>query len=160
MKKLYLGLILATASSSALADSLVYGGVATGQYTQDGDSGATYTMHVGTGILPFVGLEAGMTQFGEVTLDNGDKSKSTSYFVAARPSIDIGPIRVFAKGGLQKWSQEINGSKVDDGINVTYGVGADYFLSGPLTLGASYESTRINGKDVGNFMLNFSVNLL
>ena len=85
-------------------DALVYGGASAGQSDLGGESSTSYNVHVGTGILPFIALEAGFQDFGEfknATYDNvkRDLQASTVYF-AVKPSMDFGPLHVYARAGL------------------------------------------------------------
>ena len=59
MKKTLLALALIGASATASADSWIYGGASVGQADLANDSSTSYNVHVGTGILPLIGLEAG-----------------------------------------------------------------------------------------------------
>lgn len=64
MKKTLLALALASVSVTATADSLIYGGVQAGSADYRGDSSTVYGAHIGTGILPFIGLEMGAWNLG------------------------------------------------------------------------------------------------
>ncbi|WP_155488887.1 outer membrane beta-barrel protein, partial [Vibrio harveyi] len=98
MKKTLLAVALLSASSAAMADSWIYGGASVGQSDFKGETDTSYSVHVGTGILPIIGIEAGITQHGEFKIA-GQETKLTSYYAALKPSIDFGPLHVYAKGG-------------------------------------------------------------
>ncbi|KGK19846.1 outer membrane beta-barrel protein [Vibrio navarrensis] len=165
MKKTLLALALVGASSTAMADSWIYGGATVGQSDFKGESGTSYSVHAGTGILPIIGIEAGLTQHGTFDIKySGTKhdTKLRSYYAALKPSIDVGPLHVWAKGGLHQWDKEVTGlsAQDDDGIDIMYGVGAEYFIFGPLSVGASYMNYTIDKDDVGIFSLNATIHLL
>ncbi|WP_136486556.1 porin [Vibrio sp. H11] len=158
MKKTLLALALLSASSTALADSWIYGGASVGQADYKGDESTSYNIHVGTGILPIVGLEAGYTDFGDFDVDGNSFDASTVY-VALKPSIDFGPLHVYARGGVHRWETEVNGNK-DDDIDIMYGVGAEYFLMGPVSVGASYHKYEVDNGSIDTFSLNATFHFL
>ncbi|SDH11518.1 Outer membrane protein beta-barrel domain-containing protein [Vibrio xiamenensis] len=166
MKKTLLALALIGASASASADSWIYGSASVGQATLNGESSTSYNIHVGTGILPFIGLEAGLQNYGDfdnVRYDGAVRDlKGTSYYVAAKPSLDFGPLHVYAKAGLHAYtleSQHNDGYKEDD-IGIMYGVGAEYFMAGPISVGASYNVYSFKEDDAENFSLNATFHFL
>ncbi|WP_394125715.1 outer membrane beta-barrel protein [Vibrio hepatarius] len=163
MKKTLLALALIGASATASADSWIYGSASVGQADLGNESSTSYNVHVGTGILPFIGLEAGYQNFGDFDNVNyggvvRDLEGSAVYF-AAKPSIDFGPLHVYAKAGLH--SYELSGGNFkEDEIDMMYGVGAEYFVMGPISLGASYNVFSMKEEDVKNFSLNATFHFL
>ncbi|EEX92625.1 hypothetical protein VIOR3934_04699 [Vibrio orientalis CIP 102891 = ATCC 33934] len=163
MKKTLLALALIGASATASADSWIYGSASVGQADLGNESSTSYNVHVGTGILPFIGLEAGYQNFGDFDGVNyggviRDLEGSAVYF-AAKPSIDFGPLHVYAKAGLH--SYELSGGNFkEDEIDMMYGVGAEYFVMGPISLGASYNVFSMKEEDVKNFSLNATFHFL
>ncbi|MGD8109224.1 porin family protein [Vibrio sp. TRT 21S02] len=167
MKKTLLALALIGASATASADSWIYGSASVGQGDMGGDSSTSYNVHVGTGILPFIGLEAGYQNHGEftnITYGNlaGINLEGRSVYFAAKPSIDFGPLHVYAKAGLHSYELKgINGTNFnEDEIDTMYGVGAEYFIMGPISLGASYSIYSMKEEDVKNFSLNATFHFL
>ena len=162
MKKTLLALALIGASSTAMADSWVYGGASAGQSSLGSEDATSYNIHAGTGILPFIGLEAGYTDHGKFEFAAGDVKASSVYF-AIKPSINFGPLQVYAKGGVHSWDLTgPNGTKFsdDDGYDMMYGVGADYAVFGPISLGANYMTYVMDKEDVNTFSLTASFNFL
>lgn len=157
MKKTLLALALIGASATASADSWIYGGASVGQADLANDSSTSYNIHVGTGILPLVGLEAGFQNFGEFdNIEYGSfsgKLEGSGVYFAAKPSIDFGPLHVYAKGGVHSYELTGTGFKEDE-IDMMYGVGAEYFVMGPVSFGASYTVFAMKEKDVKNLSLN------
>ncbi|ASA54512.1 outer membrane beta-barrel protein [Vibrio gazogenes] len=160
MKKTLIGLALLGASTSALADSWIYGGASVGQSDFKGEHGTAYNIHVGTGILPLIGLEAGFTKFDEIDVSPANKTEATTGYFAIKPSIDFGPLHVYAKGGLHAWDEKVNGAKVDDGVDLMYGVGVEYFMMGPISIGASYQTYVMDDDDMKTFNLNATFHFL
>ncbi|MBA5761664.1 porin family protein [Vibrio sp. 404] len=163
MKKTLLALALLGASATASADSWIYGGASAGQADLGNDSSTSYNVHVGTGILPFIGLEAGYQKFGEFDNVNYDGQSrdldGSAVYFAAKPSIDLGPLHVYAKAGVH--SYELKGTNFkEDEVDVMYGVGAEYFLMGPVSIGASYNVFSLKEEDVKNFSLNATFHFL
>jgi len=160
MKKTLIGLVLALAATSANADSWIYGGASAGQSDYKGVHGTAYSVHMGTGILPFIGVEGGITKFDGLDTAPGQETKANSAYLALKPSLDFGPLHIYAKAGLHKWDEKVNGSKVDDGIDIMYGVGAEYFIMGPLSVGASFQRYVLDDDDMDTFMLNATFHFL
>ena len=165
MKKTLLALALIGVSATASADALIYGGASAGQSTLGGETSSSYNVHVGTGILPFIALEAGYQNFGEfknTTYDNvkRDLEASAVYF-AVKPSMDFGPLHVYGKAGLHSYElKDKNSDFNEDEIDMTYGVGAEYSVMGPVTLGVSYNVFSMKKENVENFSLNATFHFL
>ncbi len=79
-----------------MADSWLYGGVMGGQNSLGNEEETAMGIHVGTGILPLIGIEAGYwdlgsfdsVKYGGRDLTNTDASTA---YPAIKPSIDFGP---------------------------------------------------------------------
>ncbi|MDC0610741.1 porin family protein [Vibrio sp.] len=160
MKKTLAGFALALVATSANADSLLYGGASAGESTYKGDHGTAYSVHLGTGILPFIGIEGGITKFNSIDTAPGQETEASTAYLALKPSLDFGPLHIYAKGGLHKWDEKVNGQKIDDGVDLMYGVGAEYFLSGSLSIGFSYQRYVMDSDDMGTFMFNASFHFM
>ncbi|MGL4380957.1 MAG: outer membrane beta-barrel protein [Vibrio sp.] len=159
MKKTLLALALLGASSTAIADSWIYGGASIGRSDFEGKSGTSYSVHAGTGILPIIGLEGGYVNHGDFDIGAVEYSASSLYF-AVKPSFDFGPLHVYAKGGIHSWDIDANRGKSDDGVDVMYGVGAEYFIMGPLSVGASYMNYTMDSRDVSTISFNATLHFL
>ncbi len=158
MKKSLLTLALMSIAGTAAADALVYGGAMIGQSRYDGETATSSEIHVGTGILPFIGVEGGYVNHGEFDI-NGGNFKASSLYAALRPSIDFGPLHVYGRAGIHSWDSEF-GSIEDDGIDPMYGVGAEYAVYGPFSVGASYHIYKLDGEDVENFSVTATFHFL
>lgn len=90
MKKTLLALALLGASSTAMADSWIYGGASVGQSDYEGKHGTAYSVHAGTGILPFIGLEAGYVNHGDFEINATQELSASSLYFAVKPSMDFG----------------------------------------------------------------------
>ena len=159
MKKTLLALALVGTSTFAMADAWLYGGANIGQAGFDSDSATTTGLHIGTGILPIIGIEAGYQNHGSAGFSDFDVDSSSSLYLAIKPSIDFGPLHVYAKGGLHSYELKADGFKQDD-VDIMYGVGAEYFIFGPLSVGASYQNFKMKDDDSGVFTLNATIHLL
>ncbi|MGO1297693.1 MAG: outer membrane beta-barrel protein [Vibrio sp.] len=157
MKKTILALALIGASTSAFADSWIYGGASVGTAKIDGVDGTAYNIHAGTGLLPIIGVEAGLNKFD--SFDHRSDLSFNDTYIALKPSINFGPLQVYAKGGLHKWDKDSdNGS--DDGYDVMYSVGADYEVFGPISVGANYSNYKMDHDDMETYNLTVSFNIL
>jgi opacity protein-like surface antigen len=170
MKKTLLALALVGASTSAFADAWLYGGVSAGRADYNGNSDTPMGFHVGTGILPIIGVEGGYWKHGNYDMAEGTSTgyaEMGSWYAALKPSIDIGPIQLYAKGGFHYYNADykgnLNGS--DSGTDFMYGVGAEYFVTDMLSVGASWQ--RFNGiktsfsndKDLDSFTINATLHI-
>ncbi|WP_100751862.1 outer membrane beta-barrel protein [Vibrio salilacus] len=164
MKKTLLALALISASTTVSADSWIYGSASVGQADLGNESSTSYNVHVGTGILPLIGLEAGYQDFGDFkNVNYGGVTrdiKGSGVYFAAKPSIDFGPLHVYGKAGLHSYELTGNGGFKEDEIDIMYGVGAEYFVMGPISLGASYNVFSMKEEDVKNFSLNATFHFL
>ncbi|WP_159652049.1 porin family protein [Vibrio atypicus] len=165
MKKTLLALMVMGVSASAHADSWLYAGIQGGKSNLESESSTAYGLHVGTGILPFIGLEAGYFNHGSIDLEARNTSGSadfSSFYAAAKPSIDFGPLHIYAKGGINTYNVEYTGSlssiSNDSGVGLMYGVGAEYNIFPGLTVGASYQSFGFEIDGSGNNVDSFTVN--
>lgn len=167
MKKTLLALALASVATTANADSLIYGGAQFGSAETEapGSSTATdestvYGAHVGTGLLPFIGLEAGIWNLGSYTYSNGVKADYSSVYFAVKPSLDFGPLHVYAKAGLNSWSAEYNTVADDDGYDPYYGVGAEISVFPMLTIGVGYNNFDVADQTIDFVALNATIHFL
>ncbi|PJC87996.1 hypothetical protein CSW98_02425 [Vibrio sp. HA2012] len=160
MKKTLLTLALAGFATTASADALLYGGANVGHSDLNGETGTSSTVYVGTGILPFLGIEAGYTNLGSFDTAAGVETKATTKFVAVRPSVDLGPLHIYGRAGLQAWETETTGEPDDDGVDIMYGIGAEYFIMGPFSVGAGYEVYEMDNDEVETFTLNATFHFL
>ncbi|MGO2508208.1 MAG: outer membrane beta-barrel protein [Vibrio hibernica] len=144
MKRTLLALALATVATSASADSWLYAGANYGvaDYTENGtDSHSVYGLNVGTGILPFIGVEAGYWDLG-----SSHGSDLTALYLGIKPSINVGPLEFYGKLGANKYDVTSGSTKEsDDGYDVMYGAGVEYTVfdslpGGSLSLGLAYNS--------------------
>ncbi|WP_104399031.1 outer membrane beta-barrel protein [Vibrio penaeicida] len=159
MKKTLLALALMGAATTANADSWLYGGINAGQSDLNGNAATAMSAHVGTGILPIIGVEAGFWNHGK--FDGG--TEASSVYAALKPSIDFGPLHVYAKGGIHNFKLDNNGTKAGDGTKLMYGVGVEYFVMDMLSVGGSYQQFKFdenNIDSIGSFTLNATIHFL
>ncbi|CAE6901765.1 OmpA-like transmembrane domain [Vibrio sp. B1FLJ16] len=157
---------LALCSTSVLADSWLYAGGQIGQSDIEGESDTTYGIHVGTGILPLIGIEAGYFNHGKVGLNldgNRGDGDFSSLYLAIKPSIDLGPFHIYAKGGINAFDVDYKGTlsflDKDDGVSYMYGVGAEYFVFDNLSIGASYQAFGVDIDSDSNSVDSFTGNV-
>lgn len=158
-KKLVIALSALLVTGMAQADSWLYGGVSVGKSDYRSKDSEAYGIHVGTGILPILGLEAGYVKHGDFNYYN-NKLKFSSLYAAVKPSIDIGPVQVYAKGGIHRWdvSGNFESSSKDD-YGLVYGVGAEYTVVPMFAVGVSYMNFRIKSHDLNSFNVTASLNV-
>jgi opacity protein-like surface antigen len=91
----------------------------------------------------------------------GETASSYNVYFAAKPSIDFGPLHVYAKAGLHSYKLEDSSAGFEeDEIDMMYGIGAEYFMAGPISIGASYNVFSLKEDDVKNFSINATFHFL
>lgn len=158
MKKTLLALALASVSVTATADSLIYGGVQAGSADYAGDSSTVYGAHIGTGILPFIGLEMGAWNLGSYDVAGAGSVDVSSVNFAVKPSIELGPLHVYGKAGLHSWEEK--GAFKDDGVDPFFGLGVEYNIFPMFTLGAGYNNFTVGNENIDFASVNLTVHFL
>lgn len=159
MKNILLTMLALLASSPVMADSLVYGGVSVGSSEYDSDNSISHSLFVGTGIMPWVGIEAGYAGFGKFDLGGG-KVDSESVYGAIKPNLNFGPVQVYAKLGLNSWVLEGDDDTSiadDDGLDAMWAIGADYTFLGPIALGVEYATYSFDKKDISTISMTATI---
>ncbi|MGF1764591.1 outer membrane beta-barrel protein [Aliivibrio kagoshimensis] len=165
MKKTLLALALMSVATTAAADSLIYGGVQVGSaeydFTTKKEDSTVYGAHIGTGILPFIGVEGGFWNLGSYTV-GAQEVDVTSVYAALKPSIDFGPFHVYGKAGVHRWAADYKGfSKTsDDDFDAYYGVGVEYSLIPMLTLGVGYNNFSVDDQNIDFIALSATIHFL
>ncbi|OCH19064.1 hypothetical protein A6E05_01555 [Aliivibrio sp. 1S165] len=157
MKKTLLALALASVSVTAAADSWIYGGAQVGSADYRGESSTVYGAHIGTGILPFIGLEMGAWNLGSYDVA-GQTTDVTSVNFAVKPSIDFGPLHVYGKAGMHSWEEK--GAFKDDGVDPFFGLGIEYNIIPMFTIGAGYNNFTVDDKNIDFASVNLTVHFL
>ena len=97
MRRTALALLLTGIAGTACADSWLYGGISAGASDLDSSSSQRYSIHAGTGILPFIGVEGGYTFHGSFEDQNTDLSAYS--FMASQANINWRPASVRKRWG-------------------------------------------------------------
>ncbi|OEF24113.1 outer membrane beta-barrel protein [Vibrio rumoiensis] len=164
MKKTLLALALLGAASPAFADSWIYAGgnIGSVDYSESGtDSDTAYGINVGTGILPFIGVEAGYWDLGKAA-----DADLTTLYIGIKPSINFGPVEVYGKLGANKY--DVSGGTViqdDDGYDMMYGVGVEYTVLdgiplGSLSVGLAYNNFGFDSFHADTYTLSATFHFL
>ncbi|GEA59974.1 outer membrane beta-barrel protein [Vibrio comitans] len=152
---------LMSVSSMVAADSWLYAGGAVGQSSFGSDDNTTFGLHVGTGILPIIGIEAGYWNHGKFKF-SGQEYDADSFYVGIKPSVDLGPVHIYGRLGANRYDVSGQTSALsDDGYDVMYGVGVEYFVIDMISVGAGYQNFEVG--DAGNidsFTLNATFHFL
>ncbi|GEA50156.1 membrane protein [Vibrio inusitatus NBRC 102082] len=152
---------LMSVSSMAAADSWLYAGGAVGQSSFGSDDNTTFGLHVGTGILPIIGIEAGYWNHGKFKF-SGLEYDADSFYVGIKPSVDLGPVHIYGRLGANRYDLSGKaGTDSDDGYDLMYGVGVEYFIIDMISVGAGYQNFEVG--DAGNidsFTLNATFHFL
>ena len=160
MKKTLLALALASVSVTAAADSWIYGGAQVGSADYRGESSTVYGAHIGTGILPFIGLEMGAWNLGSYDYAGGVTADVTSVNFAVKPSIDFGPLHVYGKAGMHSWEADYSAGKDKDGLDPFFALGVEYSIIPMFTVGAGYNNFTVGSENIDFASLNLTVHFL
>ncbi|PID45418.1 MAG: hypothetical protein CR981_00470 [Proteobacteria bacterium] len=150
MKKGVLILIFLAAATKSAAGTLFYGGGNLGFADKSSSHNTCYGLHAGIGIIPFVGIEAGIWDFG--SLDGADH---TAFYLAAKPNITIDSLHLYVKAGLDLY--DVKGDESDDGIEIMFGAGVEYFLSRIISIGASVTRFGFDDDNISNLNISATV---
>jgi hypothetical protein len=159
-------LLLASSGAAIAADNGFYLGAAVGNANLEIDDIADiegadfegddtgYKLIAGIRPLDWFGVEAAWVNFGDsedrIRIQNQDipvtiEGDGISAFAVG--FLPVGPVDLFAKGGLISWDSKISGSfDDDDGADLAYGVGAQ-FRVWSISLRAEYEVFDVDSVD-------------
>lgn len=152
MSKSWTGLaLLALSGPAAAADNGLYLGGSIGDANVEIDAGLAQVDSDDTGFkfiagirpLDWLAVEANYVNFGEAE-DDGLAAEADGISAFAVGFLAVGPVDLFAKGGLISWEGEVSVDGIDadvfreDGTDLAYGVGAQ-FRVWSLAVRAEYE---------------------
>jgi hypothetical protein len=165
MRKTFAMLALLGFGSAAMAaDNGVYLGASIGQANADVSAGPLRVDGDDTGFkiiggirpLDWLAIEANYVNLG--TIENrGFKLDAEALTAYAVGFLDVGPIDLFAKGGLVNYDSSVSRRGVrgklvkDDGTDLAYGVGVQFRLLS-LSLRAEYEVFKTDRLDDLNLL--------
>jgi hypothetical protein len=154
-------LLLAAGAASA-ADNGIYIGASIGDANVEVDEGfgqldasdTGFKLIAGIRPLDWLAVEASYVNFGEPE-DNGLSVDADGISAFAVLFLPVGPVDLFAKGGLVNYDASIDGGggtlASDDGTEFAYGVGAA-FRVWSLAIRAEYEIFEIADVDDANLL--------
>lgn len=143
--------LLGSSASALAADNGIYFGGSIGQAqvkvddiagisTADFDADDTgFKIIAGIRPLDWFGVEANYVNFGEpedTVLGQRLKADGDGISAFAVGFLAVGPVDLFAKGGLISWDSDISGG--DGGTDLAYGIGAQ-FRVWSISIRAEYE---------------------
>jgi hypothetical protein len=152
-------LLLASGGAAVAADNGIYLGLSVGQANLEVDDVIStedfkgedtgYKFIAGIRPLDWLAIEASYVNFGEpddtvgsVQLE-ADGDGFSGFVVGFLP---LGPVDLFAKGGLITWDSNISGRLDGDGTELAYGVGAQ-FRVWSIGIRAEYEIFDVDDLD-------------
>ncbi len=161
MRKAILAAALLVASGSALAaDNGIYIGGSVGKANLEIDNLAGideadfegddtgYKFIVGIRPLDWFGVEASYVNFGEAedtVLGFSLEAEGDGISAFGVGFLAVGPVDLFAKGGLISWDSKVTGFD-EDGTDLAYGVGAQ-FRVWSISVRAEYEIFDVDDVD-------------
>lgn len=153
--------LLLTSGIAAAADNGIYIGASVGQANLEiedlggltgedfkGDD-TGYKFIVGIRPLDWLAVEASYVNFGEASDTVAGiplEAEGDGISAFAVGFLPIGPIDLFAKGGLVSWDSKISGSFDDDGADLAYGAGVQ-FRVWSISVRAEYEIFDVDDID-------------
>jgi opacity protein-like surface antigen len=165
--------LLGCGSTAMAADNGIYFGGSLGQANAeirrgpialDGDD-TGFKVIAGIRPLDWLAIEANYVNFGEVD-DNGLELDADGISAFAVGFLTLGPIDLFAKGGLVSWDGSVGLNGVsgnlfsEDGTDLAYGVGLQFRLLS-LAIRAEYEVFDVDDiKDLNMISVGFTYTFL
>lgn len=163
-------LLFACGSTAMAADNGIYVGGSIGQSNVEIREGAVdfdgddtgFKVIAGIRPLDWLAVEANYVNFGEPK-DDGVKIDADGISAFAVGFLAVGPVDLFAKGGLISWDSTVGAGgfrRGDDGTDFAYGVGAQ-FRVWSLSLRAEYEKFDVDDiDDLNMFSVGFTFTFL
>lgn len=155
--------LLTAATAASAADNGLYLGGSVGRADVDVNEGLAqldgddtgFKFIVGFRPLDWLAVEANYVDFGKVESGalNAESDGVSAFVVGFLP---VGPVDLFAKGGLINWDSEVKvrgGGRLfsDDGNDFAYGVGVQFRLLS-LSVRAEYEKFDVDHVDDLNML--------
>ncbi|HEX2492612.1 MAG TPA: outer membrane beta-barrel protein [Steroidobacter sp.] len=164
MRKAFLAtaLLLASGGAAMAADNGVYLGASVGKANLDIDNiggvsaadfkgeDTGYKLIAGIRPLDWLAVEASYVNFGEPDDTVGGvnlQAEGDGISAFAVGFLAIGPVDLFAKGGLISWDSKVSGGFDDDGTDLAYGAGAQVRVWS-ISLRAEYEVFDVEDVDL------------
>jgi Outer membrane protein beta-barrel domain len=159
-------LLLGASGTAAAADNGIYLGASLGQTNLEVNDlagireadfdGSDLGFKLTAGIRPldWLAVEASYVNFGkpdDTVLGTQLKADGDGISAFAVGFLTLGPVDVFAKGGLISWDSKITGGPSNDGTDLAYGLGAQFRLLG-LSVRAEYEIFDVSEVDDLNML--------
>ncbi len=124
-------------------------GNGTGLFSGD-DKDTAYSVYVGSYFNPYLGLEAGYTDFGKAKRGGGD-TKAMGFNLSLVGKYPLGTsFNLLGKVGTTYGRTEVSsrpGSGIasgkENGFGISYGVGAEYLFTPQLSAVAQYDEHRL-----------------
>ncbi len=123
-------------SMSTNMSSSLYLGASLGNamYDKANDSSAAFSVFGGFHINQVLAVDFGWANLGEASLETTGKAKVNVLQVALLGKLPVSTdFSLFGKVGLARWTYDLNNTNPtgsDDDIDVYFGIGADYHISG------------------------------
>ncbi len=161
-RSVWLSLLLLGCGSTAMAaDNGIYVGGSVGQANVEIQEGVVdidgddtgFKVIAGIRPLDWLAVEANYVNFGEPK-DDGVEIDADGISAFAVGFLAVGPVDLFAKGGLVSWDSTVGVEgfrRSDDGTDFAYGVGAQ-FRVWSLSLRAEYEVFDVDDVDDLNML--------
>lgn len=135
---------------SAAASAQLYAGVALGRsdYSLNGEAATTLNINFGGFFAPNLAADFDYVDLGKYNnFSDGSALELGGYNVAAKAVIPLNPqIELYARLGLFMWKvEESSMGKIDDGIDLSYGLGGGYKLQTNIS-----AFVEFNGYNMGN----------
>ncbi len=146
--------ILALSSTAA---AQVYASISVGHsdFNYPSGSGSSLNLNVGGFFAPNLAVDFDYVDLGSVDLSDGSSLDYGGYNVAAKAVVPLNPaIDVYARLGMFVWEVEQSApaftSTLDDGINLSYGIGGGYAFQNHLSLFVEFNGYNMGGSEVRN----------
>ncbi len=153
MKKLALLALLCGLPLTSWANSWFYFGGSLGTADFENDDALSYSMFAGLGLIPWVGTEIGFVDHGRFNFHN-EVIDSQSIYGALRPSVQFGPVNMYAKAGVHSWLTESDSAtNDDDDVNFMWAAGADIAVYRSIAVGVEYASYTVSDTNIDTINL-------
>jgi len=166
MNKLLLLLVLVSATAVADEVRYTYGGVSAGESVFKKSNDVTSKLYLGHRVLPYVGFEAAVYNFGDVKHKNKTTNDKTVVSTAgANPQLafylPLDALQFFGKVGIVYWESKtkVNGNKIskDHGSGLSFGGGFQIFFGHQFFARGEIEELDLDGRTGTETLVTFGI---
>lgn len=150
--------ILISRPHSSMASNLYLGAsFGNARYDKADDSSAAFALFGGYQLNEVLSLDLGYTDLGKAE-KGGNKSEASAFSLGVLGRLPVKTdLTLFGKVGLSSWNLDLTPGSSDSDIDVSYGLGADYDISGSTAVRFGVDFYSLSGSKIDENINVFSI---